>query len=243
MKESQALLRLQEIDLKLLRLKRQLSAIPQQKKLQAIAQAKRKLQGELAGIVGQRKDAEMDVEDSEAAHDKFVALMDEVKAQAAERQTDYRQLTDLEAQLTSLAKRIEKVEFTHGEKVELRDRLRKAERNAQGVMARLDEEAASQQGAFERASADLMAAARTLAAERKAVLADVSGETLARYEAATRRFGGLAVERLAGNLPSVCRVKLQPSQFADLRRSAAEVTECPYCHRMLVFEGVLDEAE
>ena len=233
MKESQALLRLQEIDLQLLRLKRQLSAMPQQKKLQAIAQAKRKLQGELASIVGQRKDSEMDVEDSEAAHDKFVVLMDEVKAQAAERQADYRQLTDLEAQLTSLAKRLEKIEFTHGEKVELRDRLRKAERNARGVMARLDEEAASQ-----RASADLMAEVRKLAAERKSVVADLSGEVLARYEAASRRFGGLAVERLAGNLPSVCRVKLQPSQFSDLRRAGAEVTECPYCHRMLVTEDV-----
>ncbi|KXB63464.1 zinc ribbon domain-containing protein [Olsenella sp. DNF00959] len=243
MKESQALLRLQEIDLQLLRLKRQLSAMPQQKKLQAIAQAKRKLQGELASIVGQRKDSEMDVEDSEAAHDKFVVLMDEVKAQAAERQADYRQLTDLEAQLTSLAKRLEKIEFTHGEKVELRDRLRKAERNARGVMARLDEEAASQQEAFERASADLMAEVRKLAAERKSVVADLSGEVLARYEAASRRFGGLAVERLAGNLPSVCRVKLQPSQFSDLRCAGAEVTECPYCHRMLVFEGAFDEVE
>ena len=88
-----------------------------------------------------------------------------------------------------------------------------------------------------------MAEVRKLAAERKSVVADLSGEVLARYEAASRRFGGLAVERLAGNLPSVCRVKLQPSQFSDLRRAGAEVTECPYCHRMLVFEGAFDEVE
>ena len=42
-----------------------------------------------------------------------------------------------------------------------------------------------------------------------------------------------AVERLAGNVPSVCRVKLQPSSFHDLAHGD-EITECPYCHRILI---------
>ena len=36
-----------------------------------------------------------------------------------------------------------------------------------------------------------------------------------------------------GNVPSVCRVKLQPSLFHDLAHGD-EITECPYCHRILI---------
>ena len=66
--EYEALLRLQDIDLQLMRYSRQLKAMPQQKKIAALDAAKRKLAGQLTKIVGQRKDAEIDVADSEAVH-------------------------------------------------------------------------------------------------------------------------------------------------------------------------------
>ena len=80
MQESQALLRLQEIDIELMRLNGQLKAMPQQKKLAAIVAAKKNLAGKLKTIVGQRKDAEIDLEDNEAAHEKTVNRIDEVQA-------------------------------------------------------------------------------------------------------------------------------------------------------------------
>ena len=65
-------------------------------------------------------------------------------------------------------------------------------------------------------------------------MSGISPELLDRYEKARKRFGGVAVETLVGNKPSACRVTLQPSSFADIRRSASEVTTCPYCKRILV---------
>ena len=49
-----------------------------------------------------------------------------------------------------------------------------------------------------------------------------------------------AVEHLVGNVPSVCRVKLQPSSFHDLQHSS-EIAECPYCHRMLITSTAFEE--
>jgi len=40
-------------------------------------------------------------------------------------------------------------------------------------------------------------------------------------------------------VPSICRVKLQPSLFSDLKKADA-ITECPYCHRLLVTQEVAD---
>ena len=53
------------------------------------------------------------------------------------------------------------------------------------------------------------------------------------YEKASKQFGHLAVEKLEGTVPSICRMSLQSSSMSDLRH-ADEVTECPYCHRLMV---------
>ena len=39
-------------------------------------------------------------------------------------------------------------------------------------------------------------------------------------------------------MPTTCRVKLQQGIFGELMRGPI-ITECPYCHRMLVTEGAL----
>ena len=238
MSESQALLRLQEIDLELMRLNAQLKAMPQQKKLNAIQQAARQLTGKLKTIVGQRKDAEMDLEENEAAQRKTRERTAEVQAQAYERSQDFRGVRDLEAHLTALAKQLEKLEYRHGDLETNLERLMKAEQNANDLAAKLEEERVAQQESFERDSSNIMARVRVLAAERKQVLEALSDEVVSKYKVAAKRFSGLAVERLRGNVPTTCRVKLQQGLFGELMRGPV-ITECPYCHRMLVTEGAL----
>lgn len=238
MQEPQALLRLQEIDLELMRLNSKLKAMPQQKKLEAIKVAERKLAKQLKEIVGQRKDAEMELEDNEAAHEKTVNRVNEVQSDAQERARDFRGVRDLEAHLTALAKQLEKLEYRHGVLESNLERVMKAEQNARDLGSRLEQERATQKDSFERATSDIMARVRVLAGERKQVLACITDEVAARYAVAAKRFGGLAVEQLRGNVPSTCRVKLQQGIFGDLMRGPA-IAECPYCHRMLVTEGAL----
>lgn len=238
MSESQALLRLQEIDLQLMRDSHALRQMPQQKRLAALAQAKKKLKSELQKIVGQRKDAQMELDDNEERHIRLLHIMDEVRGKAQE--SGYREVGDIESQLTSLAKKVEKLEFAHGELQASLGKLEKAEANARALGDRLDSEGEELEASYKRDSADIMARVRELARERKAVLAQLSPQTVRTYDEKSKRFGGLAVERLQGNVPSVCRVKLQPSQYGDLRRAGEPIAECPYCHRMLVVEGALD---
>lgn len=238
MQETQALLRLQEIDLELMRLNAQLNAMPQQKKLAAIKAAEKNLAGKLKTILGQRKDAEIDLEDNEAAHQKTLNRVSEVQAEAQDRAQDFRGVRDLEAHLTALAKQLEKIEFKHRELESNLERLLKAEQNANDLAKKLSDEKAAQQESYERQSADIMARVRVLAAERKAVLADISDDVQQRYAAAAKRFGGLAVERLVGNMPTTCRVKLQQGIFGELMRGPI-ITQCPYCHRILITEGAL----
>ena len=108
-----------------------------------------------------------------------------------------------------------------------------AAEDAQKMMERLDVEERSVQKSFEEDSSSVREQILALKDEREAVAGQISDDVMARYEAARKRFGGLAVETLVGNVPTTCRVKLQPSQYHDIAHGA-EICECPYCHRILI---------
>lgn len=227
------LVRLQEVDLELLKHASTLSAMPQRKRLQTIELAARKVATELKGIVGQRKDAETEIADAEEALAHYREKTVEVQAAADAGEHTHREIRDFEQQLTSLAKRIEKSEYTLRPLREQLERLERAERNARATSERLEAERTATEAALADGSSSLRAEIVRLSNERSDLAGRLAPELLERYEVARKRFKGLAVERLHGNVPSVCRVKLQPSQFHDLSQ-CEEITECPYCHRILI---------
>ncbi len=239
MRETDALLRLQEIDLTLMRHKKTLGAMPQVKKIQAVKAARKKLASQMRQIMGERKDLEMDLEENEARQLRLHEIVEETQAKFDSGETSYRDIKNLEDQLTSLAKRLEKYEFLHKDLAARLKKTRLAEKNAHALDDKLVSEGEALVNALKEQSSDIERDIRKLSLERDAVLVSISEAVRVRYEAAQKRFGGLAVEHLRGNVPSVCRVSIPPSAFGDIRRGAA-ITECPYCHRMLVTEGMFD---
>ncbi len=235
MSEAASLLKLQEIDLELLRDAKALKGLPQQKKIQTIELAKKKVASEITKILGQRKDAEIALEDLKADLEHYQDVKAQVTAEVEAGEHTHRELRDYEQSLTSLAKRIERCEYDMPSYQAELDKLVLAEKNANLTLAKLDEEKAAQEASYNEQASELKASIRERSREREAAAADVTPEHMAAYEAARKRFGGLAVETLTMNVPSVCRVKLQPSLYHDLSRGP-KITECPYCHRILICE-------
>ena len=239
MNEATALMKLQEIDLELLKLASSLASMPQQKRLKTIALAAKKVGSELTGIVGQRKDAELEIADVEANLAHYHEKTAEVQSVADSGAFTHREVRDIEQQLTSLAKHIEKAEYKLGPLRERLQRLERAEKNARLTAERIEAERTATERSLADESASLRAQIIELNRERQAVAGHVTASHLETYEKARKRFKGLAVERLVGNVPSVCRVKLQPSLFHDLAHGD-EITECPYCHRILITSEEVD---
>lgn len=233
MSESTALLKLQEIDLALLKDASVLAGMPQQARLATIAQARKKVESQLTKILGQRKDAELELDEAEGALAHYKDVRAQVQADAMTGEKTHREVRDLELSLTHLAKQIEKTEFELPALREGLAKLQLAEKNANLMLERLDGERDATTKSFDEESAEIKARIVKLSAQRDAEAAQVSAPMMERYEAARKRFRGLAVESMVGNVPTVCRVKLQPSQFHDLAHGP-EVTECPYCHRILI---------
>ncbi len=217
MSEPEALLRLQDIDVQLMRLRTTLAKMPQQIKLFAIARADHKLATQLTLICGQRKDAQMELEDNERRHQEVVTKTKAVQAEALERQQGFRETRDLEAHLSALAKQQEKLEHSYMEQAAELEKIEKAEKNAQELRRRLQVEKKAQQTSFEQASTDLRAEVRKLETERAGCRDHPRGH--GPLQEGQQRFGGLAVESLKGNVPSICCVKLQPADFAHPARA------------------------
>ncbi len=239
MKETEALVRMQEIDLALMRDKRMLANMPQAKKLQAVSAARKKVASELTKIVGLRKDAQMDLDENESTHLELEEEATAIRQRYESETLGYREISDLESQLTTIAKRIEKLEFKHKDLVARLQKVQKAERNALTVDEQLKAEGAAQLRSLKEQCADIEREMAALTAEREEVRGEVSSKVLERYDKAMERFGGMAVETLRGNQPSICRVTVPPSSFADIRKGPS-IAECPYCHRILVTDGMFD---
>ncbi|OFK24404.1 zinc ribbon domain-containing protein [Olsenella sp. HMSC062G07] len=241
MNDYEALLSLQDIDLRLIRISRQLKAMPQERKIQMNGRSRKRLASELSKIVGLRKDAQMELDEADEARAHLVDVQAEVRERALA-EIDHRQILSFEEQLSSLAKKMEKSDHGRPARLEALRKLERAESNTHALLERLDEQKRALEASLKDESADLMGEAKELAERRRALSRVVGPEVMGRYEAALRRFGGLAVERLDGAMPSVCRVSLRPSQVAALVRGSA-IAECPYCHRMLVTTSAAGEGK
>ena len=232
MSEASALLRLQEIDLELMRAKKNAEALPQRQKVAAARAAAKKVAGELTKIVGQRKDLEIELADLEDSKKFFSEKVTEI--QSGSYNQDFRSAQDMEFNLATLATKLEKCDYDTEHLLPRLETVERAEKNARALADKLEREEAAQLASFKQAMDKITAQVKSLAAERERIVASLPGSLVTSYEAARKRFGGVAVETLVGNRPSACRVALQPSSFTDIRRSGSEVTTCPYCKRILV---------
>lgn len=231
MSEAKALLRLQELDLEYSRLKNNAENLPQKEKVAAARANAKKVSGELTKIVGERKDLEIEINELEV-HKKY--LTDKVSEVQNSDSVDFRGTQDLENSLSSLAKKLEKVEFQNNQLIERLEKVERAEKNAQELLERLNAEEQDQTLAYKLALENIAKEVQAVLNERARVAKELSEETIASYTAARKRFGGVAVESLEGNRPSACRVALQPSSYSDIRRAKKDIVTCPYCRRMLV---------
>ena len=232
MSEASELLRLQEIDLELMRTKKTAEALPQRQKVAAARAAAKKVAGELTKIVGQRKDLEIELADLDDSKRFFSEKVTEI--QDGTYNQDFRSAQDMEYNLATLAKKIEKCDYDTEHLLPRLETVERAEKNARALAEKLEREEAAQVASFKQAMDKITEQVKALAFERERIVADLPASIVTSYEAARKRFGGVAVETLGGNRPSACRVALQPSSFTDIRRSGAEVTTCPYCKRILV---------
>ena len=230
-----ALLELQRLDLQLARDKRELASLPEVRELAKKRKALQKLQTEATKLYARHKDLDTDLSDLDAEERACSEKVGEVQGLLAQ-STDYRIVQNYNQELSDLAKRLDKIDFKRSETKRAREELSSKEEQLAAYTERFE---ASMRDDAQRArskAAGLQARIAQAEEERAEVAAGLEPDVLAAYGEASTRFDGLAVERLQGSVPSICRTTLAPAALGDLRH-VDEVGSCPYCHRMLVVDA------
>ena len=232
MTDAQILLELQELDLALERGKKTLADLPELRELAQKRAAYRKLISQRDHIKGVCCDLEAEIADLE---DDQVKTEDEVTLaqEDAQRLKDYREVQKLEIELSDLAKKLDKIAFTLTDKKrELAGITEKAEK-LNAYVDKFEKSLLADAQKTKAVATELQTKIDEQARRRDHLAASLGADMLAAYEESRRTHKGIAVETLAGSVPSACRMALTEASVEDLSRKDAIAT-CPYCGRILI---------
>lgn len=235
MSQGSDLIKLQETDLELDRARKTLKDLPLIAELAKKRASYAKLKSEATRLLADRKDAQIAVDDLDEAerscHEAITAAQERpIDA------SDYRAVRDLEEELSLLAKRLDKIAFDRPAALEKLEAARAREDKLAGYIKRFEASIIEDTKAAREQAAGLQASIDELTRRREHLLGRLPQETRAMYERGLARFRGLTVERIEGNVPTVCRTALQPASM-DALRHAGDIAECPYCHCIIVLNA------
>lgn len=226
------LLELQEIELRLAREKKELANLPEIKALAQKRKTHAKLKAELTKIYAARKDLDIEIEElkgqkQDAEDDVTIAQNRPLDS------SDFRAVQDLQNELADLAKKLDKIEFTLKDLEPKQAEAKTHEERANAAVAEFEKGMLADAQEARKRAESVQSAIELDQRKYDHHLASLSADMQARYKKALADNRGIAVEKLEGNIPSVCHMTLQKSSMDELRH-AGEIAECPYCHRMLV---------
>ena len=237
MTDGSTLLKLQELDLERERLNGELDGMPEIRELAKKRKAYLKLKQDATKLLGLHKDLDNELAELDENEAFCMAAVDQAQADMVD-PANYHVVKELEIQLSSISKRLDKLDFTRKEKLAELKKAEEKEAYLRDYIAKFEAAIVEDTRIARDKAAALQNDIKVNAARRQALVDGMDAALYARYQAASKRFRGLAVERLEGTVPSICRTTLSPSSMDDLA-SVDEVGECPYCHRIIV-RGVLE---
>jgi len=232
MDQADALLRLQELDLALLRARKQLDELPEKRAILEV-RAKQREVTELHGKVDMLV-AKLNA-DLKAHQDEISTLTEKIDAEQTKvmETSDHRQVASITREMDGLKRRRDKVEM---ESLALMERIDKAKGQTTKIdeaLAQLSQKETGLVERFKQVGGALQAEIAAEEGERARVAAVLDADLLARYEAARESKGGVGAGRLEGDSCSACRMALPAERISELA-AGPEINVCPQCRRLIV---------
>ena len=228
------LLKLQQIDLELARNKSELANMPELKELASKRKTYVKLKSEMTKLYAQRKDLDIELDDLNTTEIQTNNAIEAAKKRHVDG-SDYREVQDLENELATLAKRLDKIEHTRKDVVIAHKEALDREARAQAIIAKFEEGVKADTKAARAKAADLQAQIDAATKERTALAATLPADVLTDYERLLKQFRGLAVEGLSRDQRALLRRHALGFIFQGFnllaRTSAQENVELPLLYR------------
>lgn len=231
--ELQALVQVQDIDLELRRIAKQLEDLPQRaaileaRKKRAAIQTKQEQVSALQKEAAQKLSRAAD-EDARLA-EKQRAVQEAIDAAGG----DYRNLESRTKELNGFAKRRAALEVeldTLGAEAAKIDGVAKQIETALAAIERVEREAIA---SFQQEGGALKSEEARLSTERARIAEQLSPELLALYKKTAARAGGVAVALFSQAKCGACRMPMEAGHLSEIKKNAPLAT-CPHCKRLLI---------
>jgi hypothetical protein len=227
------LIELQGVDARILDVRARLAALPRQ-----LAEVEKRVEGARAALAAakeglttslkERKKYELDVEQWKEKARRYKDQVYEVKTNEAYKALQH-EIANAEAEIAKAEDRLLE-RMVAGEEFERQ--VKTAEKTLAEVEAAARDDRARIEG--EKAAAEKELAA--LEAEQREVVAAVPEELLDIYRRIARRHGGIALSEVREETCSMCRVRVRPAVYQELRRAESEeIFHCESCTRILYY--------
>ena len=227
------LLRMQQIDLDLMKAKKKPEELPQRATILAARQKKRTIEQKRDQVAEMRARAEgmaakLEAEDAELAEkqrrvqeaiDGSLGNYRNVEAHTKELNGFAKRRNALEVELTRLGEELAKIEGVQSQ--------------VSQALAEVDKQEAAAIVSFQREGGALQAEIARMSADREGMSAELSPELRDTYNRTASRTGGVAVGLLTEGRCGVCRTVIDGGRLIDLKAEAPLGT-CPHCKRLLV---------
>jgi predicted nucleic acid-binding Zn-ribbon protein len=234
MDQARILLELQDRDLRIFRLNKQLDEMPEKR---AILAARAKL-AEIAKLLartdsaGRAIDAQISRLDDEMTairlkmeHEQAKLLSGEVK--------NPKELTAISMELDSLKRRLDKLEGEELAQMAKRETATAQSGTVSAALVTGREREAEMVSAFKARGGDLLAEVKRLTAERATLAGALPVALRERYDAVRAAKHAVAVGNLEGDMCGVCRVNIPAGELEKLQ-AGPEIGRCPMCQRILI---------
>ncbi len=143
-----------------------------------------------------------------------------------------KELSDLQAEIDSLKRRLQKLEDALLEAMICREEAESERNEARSHLEEVEADWSAQQADLKAEREALEGRISEIDQRRKAFWSRIDPETLKVYERVRELKGGLAVARIQGEACSACGVTVPPSMEWKLRQG--ELIHCDTCGRILV---------
>ncbi len=225
-----ALLRLQEIDLELDGIQQRLSAIAAQLQDHTALLASQKQAQQSAAATQKARKAQQDLE-FELGRVETKLRQTEHRLYSGEVRNP-RELTDLQNEAVSLRRRQSQLEDALLEAMAAREEREAAEAQAAATLLAAEQTTATTEAALTAEREQLQARAATLQAERERPLGHIAPAVLESYTYLRQKRGGKVIARLAEGTCTACGMEVSAPTRRQIQ--SGQVPECDGCGRLLV---------
>lgn len=231
--EIDALFDVQQIDLEIARLKRELENLPQRQTILDARNKRDTVKAKRAQIELLKKDTTKKLT---RINDEDMSLKKKesgVQAAIEAAGNDFRNAEVRTKELNGIFRRREELKEGRDKEEAQLAKIKELEEQVERALAEIEETEQQATKSFKSQGGSLKRAITKSQKARNAVMADVSPEVSDFYSKVASRFDTVAIARLEGSTCSVCRTKIEQGHVLDLRNQAP-LAICPSCRRVLV---------